>query len=92
MFIKVYRATPEGERKYSPAEVVDTEVVPVLGNPDPARICTSMVERQNLAMRMQMRRLTQLTNGFSKKWEACGLRSACTSSTTISAGFIKRCA
>lgn len=69
MLIKVYRATPEGERKYSPAEVVDTEVVPVWGNPDPARICTSIVERQNLTMRMQMRRLTRLTNGFSKKWE-----------------------
>jgi hypothetical protein len=69
MLIKVYRATPEGERKYSPAEVVDTEVVPVWGNPDPRRICTSIVERQNLTMRMQMRRLTRLTNGFSKKWE-----------------------
>lgn len=69
MLIKVYRATPEGERKYSPAEVVDTEVVPVWGNPDERRICTSIVERQNLTMRMQMRRLTRLTNGFSKKWE-----------------------
>ena len=66
--IKVYGTPREGEQRYSPAEVVDAEVVPRAGMPDYERICTSHVERQNLTMRMQIRRLTRLTNAFSKKW------------------------
>jgi hypothetical protein len=54
---------------YSPAEVQSVEVVPVFGQPDPERICTSIIERSNLSLRMGIRRFTRLTNGFSKKWE-----------------------
>jgi len=67
--IKVYSSPQDGEKRYSPAEVSATERIPVLGQPDPKRICTSIMERSNLSIRMGTRRFTRLTNAFSKKWE-----------------------
>lgn len=69
MLINVYHNPSEGEARYSPPEVKSVEVVPVCGNPVPRRICTSIVERSNLSVRMGCRRFTRLTNAFSRKWE-----------------------
>jgi IS1 family transposase len=68
--VKVYGNDPiEGNKRYSPAQCLGTQRIEVIGTPDEAHISTSYVERQNLNMRMNMRRFTRLTNAFSKKIE-----------------------
>lgn len=69
MLVKSYGNSPEGQKRYSPAECTGIYKKAITGNPDEAHVSTSFVERQNLTMRMAMRRFTRLTNGFSKKIE-----------------------
>jgi hypothetical protein len=92
MLVKLYGNDHESETRYSPAECIGCRAIPISGNPKLRRISTSFFERQNLTMRMQMRRFTRLTNAFSKKIDNLGYVVALHFMHYNSAVFTRRCA
>ena len=87
--VKVYQTplAPEDQQKYSPSRIKESIPAPLWGNPNPERICTSHVERQNLNIRTAMRRFTRLTIGFIRSGKISDQRLLSTSRTTTSVGF-----
>ena len=85
--IKVYGTPRDGEQRYSPAEVVDSVPVEIMGRPVRNRICTSHIERQNLSVRMGMRRMTRLTMDSVRNGRTLKRPMRCGSPITTSAGY-----
>jgi len=86
MLVKIYGSDREAETRYSPAECIGCQKQRIIGNPDPAHVSTSMVERQNWSVRTMMRRYTRLSNGFSRKIEN---HAAAVALTYFAYNFIK---
>ena len=87
--VKSFEAEPVGAGRYSPPKVVSVDRKRILGHPNAEHISTSFVERQNLTMRMSMRRLTRLTNAYSKKLDNLKAAVALHFAFTILCAFIK---